>query len=484
MVIGVLIAVPLLVLPFCPEDAQYAPSFIAPSALLFALGIVTALPVWKARTKATAEWQAPLLRGSAPVMFAWTVSILAGAIPFVLSGQLNVLHALFESVSGWSTTGLTIMDVTNVPNIFLFHRAFMQYSGGLGFIIIIGIIVHGRQMATLYNAEGHPDGLMPNLKRTSRTIFFIYNSCLALGSILYVLFGMPPFDAICHAMSAISTAGFTTRAGSIGAFDSLPIELVTIALMLIGASNFAVLLLLVKRRFKRVLKTAEVRTMLVLLAIFVPLVALSLAAQSGLSVGQAIRHAAFSVVAMLSTTGYSAMDYAALPAFALGLLLPLMIIGGSTGSTGGGIKLLRAYILFRVTRDNFKKRLSPAHTVTVARYTRPQGDAPLDNELILDTVEFIAAFFGILVVGTLLLTLTAGCSLFDAMFAFMSAFVTVGLPNAITGPHSGAGTLIVEMVGMLLGRLEIFIVFIGAYSGIRALGGRLFKILKKTGGKT
>lgn len=463
MFIALFIAAPLLVLPFYPNELTQAPAFAVPALIIAAIGFAMACLSREKSEAAPYEWQSPLQKGSLPVLFVWCVAIVCGAIPFVASGLLSPLYALFESVSGWSTTGLTVIDIERLPHIFLFHRALMQFGGGLGFIIIIGIVMQGRQMMSIYNAEGHPSGLMPNLRRTSLAIFLVYISALILGTVLYVLFGMTPFDAICHTMSAISTAGFTTRVSGIAAYNSVAIECVTVLLMLIGSTNFAVLLLLARGKLRRVAKISEVRFALAITAIFIPLITFSLAFHGDFEIFDALRHAVFGVVSASSTTGYATVDFGLWPSFAAGLLVPLAIVGGASGSTAGGIKLQRVYIFARVTKNNISRRLSPARRVRVMRYHRTQGYSIIDNSLILDTMEFVACYIAIIAVGTLLLTLTEGCALTDALFEFSSVFVTVGVSNGLTARASAPG-LVIEMFGMLLGRLEIFIVFIGMYS--------------------
>ena len=474
LLIGLLIAVPLLVVLFYPEEKSYIPAFLAPSAFSAALGLaICFLPKRKETTPA--KWQSPLQRGSLPVMFAWCFAFLAGAVPFVAGGQLNFSLAFFESVSGWTTTGLTVANVTETPHIFLFHRAFMQFCGGLGFIIMIAMLAQGKQNMALYNAEGHPDSLMPSLKKTSRTIFLLYNCFLAAGVLTYCLSGMNLFDAVCHAMSALSTAGFTTQADSIGHYGSLPIEITTVVLMLIGSSNFAILLLLVKGKFRQILRVSEVQFMIVLLLVSVPLVSFSLMREMDMSFGESLAESLFGIVTTFTTSGYSTMNYSLWPPFALGLLMIMMIIGGSAGSTAGGIKLLRAYLLIRIVKENIRNRLSPARLVIKPEYYRVQGKMPVDNTLINDTVGFIACYLAVFIIGTLLLTLTAHCPLFDAMFEFASAFGTVGISNGLTNAGASIGSLFVLIIGMTLGRLEIFIVFIGLYAGIQVLKEKIYK---------
>ena len=465
LLIGILIIIPVLALPFYPDEWIYAASFAAPSLVSIALGFA-ACRVKKTADAASSGWQSSLQKGSLPVLFAWCFGFAAGAAPFFISRKSSLLHAAFESVSGWTTTGLTVMDVTALPRIFLFHRSFMQYCGGLGFILMILLLVGGKQAINLYDAEGHPDRLMPTLKRTVQTIVSIYTGVLALGTLLYSSFGMPPFDAVCHTMSALSTAGFTTQQNSIGQYGSYPIEVITILLMLVGATNFAVLLLFTEFKFRKIIKVSELRFMFGLIAIFTPLIAISLMVDTGMGVGASLRQSLFGIVTVFTTTGYSTMNYAQWPDFAVGMLIVLMIIGGSIGSTAGGIKLGRAYLLLRIAYANIKKRLSSPRRITAQNYNRVHGKAPINGALIADTLSFVFCYIIVFVIGTLLITLTEGCGLYEALFEFASAFGTVGISNGLTNASTSSGTLIIEMIGMVLGRLEVFIVFIGIHAGI------------------
>ncbi len=473
LLIGLLIAFPVIVLPFYPEEIEYLPAFLLPALITFILGIVVCILSPQKEEKST-EWQSNLQRGSLPVLFAWCFSFFIGALPFVFAGELSFILALFESVSGWTTTGLTVADVAAMPHIFLFHRSFMQYCGGLGFIIVIIMLIHGKQSMSLYSAEGHADRLMPSLKKTARAFSSLYLGFLVMGTLAYRIFGMGLFDAVCHTMAALSTAGFSTKANSIGEYGSMPIEIVTVILMLIGATNFAVLFLMVKRKFKQMFRISELRFMLGLVLVFTIFCMIPLMREMHMGFGESFMDSLFGVVTTFSTTGYSTMNYSVWPSFGIGLIMLLMIIGGSTGSTAGGIKLARAYLLIRITRENIVKRISPDRQITSPSYHKVQGKTLIDDAIIKDTLGFIACYAGVFMMGTLLITLTADCSLEAAMYEFASAFGTVGISNGLTNAGTDNGTLIIEMIGMLLGRLEIFIVFIGVYSGFKSLK-HLFK---------
>ena len=468
LLIGLMLLAPLLVLPFYPEDARFAAAFLLPGGASILLGALMCAK----RSAATDSASEAAHRGNLLVLYIWAYGCLMGALPFVLGDRLSFVQGLFEAVSGWTTTGLSVMDVTATPHIFLFYRSFMQFCGGLGFVMIMMAFVQGRMGMYLYSAEGHPDKLMPTLRQTVRAIVLMYLSFLVAGVAAYVVCGMPLFDAILHAMGALSTGGFSNRADSIGAYHSVAIEGVSIFLMLVGTTNFAILLLMVRRRWRDALLCGEVRFLGALLAIFVPLTAISLATGLYLTAGEALRQAQFNIVSALSTTGYATMSYAGWPQAAIGVMILMMLIGGGTGSTAGGIKLSRALILTKCAASQLRSRLSPEHAVRTSYYDRAQGRTAIDHRLLSATAGFVVTYLTVFVAGTLLLTVTSGATLTEAMFEFASSLGTVGLSIGMTGPATNAATLLVEIAGMLLGRLEIFIVFTGVGSALLLLRRR------------
>lgn len=474
ILIGTMTAAPLLLLPFYPEDMEYAVSFLFPALLSIVLGMILCF-MDKSDSSEVMPRHFTMQRSSLTVLFAWGWGILTGAVPFILSHQLSTVQAVFEAVSGFTTTGLSVMDVRITPKIFLFHRSFMQFCGGLGFVMMMVMLVSGKQSMNLFQAEGHPDQLMPNLKKTARTIFTMYFSFLVIGTGAYVLAGMNLFESICHTMCSLSTGGFSTRLGSIGEYHSFAIDIITVVQMLIGTTNFAVLLLLTKRKWHQVFRVSEFRFMFVILIIFVPLTACSLSNGLHISFGEGFRKALFDISSALSTTGYSTMSYADWPGFSVGVLILMMLIGGGIGSTAGGLKMTRVYLMLRVTAANIRKRLSPARRIETPHYMKAQGKTFIDPSLVADTIGFTTCYLFLFIIGTLLITLTEGCDLTAAAFEFSSALGTVGLSFGLTGPTTGPATLIIEMFGMILGRLEIFIVIIGFASVIRMIKSRFQK---------
>ncbi len=468
ILIGLVILTPILLIPFYPADYQYLWSFLLPGSGSILLGLLHSILVGKQHTYTT-DRSSEFHKSSIIVVFAWCWGFLLGAIPFVLAGQLRFVQALFEAVSGFTTTGLSAMDVTKVPPIFLFYRSFMQYCGGLGFVLVMLLLVSGKRSMELFSAEGHPDKLLPALKKTAQAIFAMYVGFLLIGTLTYTLAGMPLFDSINHAMCALSTGGFSTKLNSIGDYHSLAIDLVTIFLMVVGTTNFAVLLLFVKGKWRRFAQVSEMRFFALLLFISVIPCGINLAHTFNWSIWEGFRQALFNTSSALSTTGYSTMAYTDWPQFSLGIMIILMLVGGGIGSTAGGLKLVRVYLLLRFVWIRIKKAWWPPRKVSVDYYYKAQGKTKIDTDLCLDTLGFIACYMVLFFIGSLLITLTANASWTEAMFEFASSIGTVGLSIGLTGPTTNDATLIVEIIGMFIGRLEIFIVLVGVWSGFKML---------------
>ena len=465
ILIGLFVTAPLLILPWYPQEMKYIWEFLIPGGGSALLGLIFCLVKQKHPGPTSVGWKSSVGRSSLTVLFAWSWGVLIGALPFILGKHLTVVQSLFEAVSGWTTTGLSAIDVSKTSPIYLFHRSFMQYCGGLGFIMVMILFISNKHAMNLYSAEGHPDKIMPNIKKTAQASFIIYNVCLVLGSIAYRIAGMTWFDSICHCMCSLSTGGFSTKLRSIGEYDSLSIEIITIVLMLIGTTNFAALILLATGKFKEFFRVSEVRFMFLVLLILIPPTALSLARGLDISFAQGLRKASFDVVSAMSTSGYSTMSYSEWPQFAIGALIVAMVIGGGIGSTAGGVKLSRVYILFRMVGLQIQKKLNPSRSVRSPYYWRATVKEPIDEELQSDTTGFFLTYLILLVVGTFALSLAADCTLTEAMFDMSSSLSTVGLSIGITGPTTCNAALIIEMIGMFLGRLEIFIVLVGMTFG-------------------
>ncbi len=460
VLLGCLMYVPLVVILFQPDQLRYAYAYLIPASASVALGLIVLYFTTPDEDKPQ-NYRAVLARSSWVVLFIWIWGSLVGAAPFALGLHMTFLHALFESVSGWTTVGLSIIDVGATPQIFMFHRCFMQYCGGLGFVLIMVLIISNRDSMNLYDAEGHPDKILPSIRRTAQAIFLVYNICLVVATVAYMLAGLSFFDGLYHAMCGLSTGGFTNKLGSVGDFQSVPVEVITVVLMLVGATNFATLLLFVQGKWRRAFKTTEVRFMLGSLVVVTAVVSADLAIEGGLGLVEGFRQGFFSCVTAMTTTGFSICDFTTWPPAAVGVLIVVMLVGGGFGSTAGGLKLRRAYIMLRVMVQDVRRRVLPSSRVAPMYFTTAQGRNKIDPALVSNTMSMFVMYILVYLIGAIGMCMTSGAPLEGCLFEFASAFSSAGVSVGITSASASNGTLIIEMIGMLLGRLEIVVVFVG-----------------------
>ncbi len=482
ILISILLLAPLAVLPFYVQEIRYADAFVIPAVFSFAFGLSFTVGISKPPKFVTQVlvFMSCMRRGSPQVLFVWCYAFLVGGIPFIIGGQLTPLLSFFESVSGWTTTGLTVADIANMPHIFLFYRSFMQYCGGLGFVVMITMIIRDRRITTLYNAEGHMDMIRPSLKGTAMIISQVYLVWLAIGTLAYRLCGMPLFDSICHVMSALSTAGFSTQVDSINAYHSVPIDIVTMVLMLVGATNFVVVLSLTKWNFRQCIEDTEFAFMLKVTLVSGLIASIGLFVFRSYGIPKALLHGFFGIITTFTTTGYSIDDYANWPALSLSVVAVLMIIGGCAGSTAGGIKMNRTFYLIENMLRYVKRQVQSPLKITTYSYNRNHVYREMNETLISNSSGFLACYMLVLVIGVMVVSASSNCSLGEAAFEFTSALGTVGISNGLTSPSAPAITLIAEMIAMILGRLEIIMVFIGVYglvNDIRAAFAGLIRLM-------
>mgnify|MGYP002514662117 CR=1 FL=1 len=443
---GLLLIAPLFLIPFFQREITYIWNFLIPALVSVVSGaIMCYIPV-----------KNNLLNSSKVVVFSWIYGFFLASIPFYLHGGLTLVQALFEAVSGFTTTGLSVLDVEKVPQTFLFYRSFLQYIGGVGFVMTMLLFIQEKNSVDLYVAEGHPDKLMPNIGKTAKVIILMYGFFLVIGTMAYVVFGMPFFDSLLHTMCALSTGGFSNRMDSIGYYHSISIEIITIVLMLIGTTNFSFLLLLFKGKIKSFCRASEIRFLAGLMLVAIPFMALFLQ-QGGNSVLLSIRLAMFNAFSATSTTGYATCSYNNWPETALAIMILLMLIGGGIGSTAGGIKLGRVCILLKNLLKNIKKKMVPDRIVLLSYYHKGTEKELLENKSVEEAFTYAGSYLIIYIIGTIALTFFAKCTLAEGAFEFASSLGTVGLTIGVTGKNTSAICLLIEMLGMILGRLEIFV---------------------------
>ncbi len=390
---------------------------------------------------------------------SWIIVILFSAWPFTAVLRLPYSRALFESVSGWTTTGLSVVDVTGAGKMILVWRSIIQLAGGAGLAIIMMSAIVGPVGVGISSAEGRSDQLVPHVRQSARLVLIIYGCYALAGAIAYRMAGMSLFDAVNHSFAAVSTGGFSTRAESIGYWNSTAIEAVTLPLMLLGNLSFVTAWLLWRGRLPVVARNGEVRLLVVLIPLSVAAMFLLTSRALYPQFGKSIRVAVFETVTAITTTGFSTISYGNWNAFGLFLLITLMLIGGGTCSTAGGIKQFRVYLLWRMLWWEMKRYFMPRTTVLERPIWEGNRRVFVDDARIRQVMVFIFLYLATYVLGVMILC-ASGFNLVNSLFEFASALGTVGLSVGVTSARMPDSALWSETIAMFLGRLEFIVVIV------------------------
>lgn len=468
MFIGLILLVPLLVL-FGYRSNEYmmdnnmsilsqAECFFIPGLASIVVGFLLFLLIMNKQKAKLQDMEDIIL-----TILVWLLAIVLSAVPFMMTGKFNFTQAIFETTSGYTTTGLSVVDVSKCPHIFLFFRSFMQFIGGVGLVLILTSAISDRSGMGIYMLEGHNDRLLPNLIKSARLIFAIYFLYVFLGIILYCCLGMSFFDALCTSMSALSTGGFSTQAKSIAAYDSIGIEAVTVILMLLGSTNFVIHYFLLRGKFKNAFKHYEFAVLAGMLLILYPIIVATIGMQYN-SAALGFRYGTFEFVSFMTTSGFEAYfgpngtGYIELPPAALFAIIILMCIGGQAGSTSGAMKQSRVGIFFLYIYWSIAK-LGKNSKVITTHYIYKYGEKEkVDQNEIKNSVSFICLYLVILLIGTMVICL-CGYPLDESLFEFASSLGTVGSSVGITSYSANPVVLWTEVIGMFLGRLELMVIF-------------------------
>jgi len=466
VICGLSLLTPLLVLPFWTHEIKYAPDFIIPALVLIVAGMITR---WSTRTKKLEPLDFD--QSGIVVMLTWMIMSVFGGIPFMTIMGMDFTQAVFDSVSGWTTTGLSVMDVEHAPHIILIWRAIQQLLGGAGLAIVMIASLTGINANGLYSAEGKGGLMKPHVIDSARMVMSLYIGYAIVGIIAYVIAGMTVFDAIVHCFAAISTGGFSNYMTSIGHYDSANIEAITIVLMIVGNMNFVTVYYLVQGKLKQIFKNGEVKVMLYTLPLGALTVFLTSAQYIYPTMSKAIRVAIFETVSALTTTGFYTVNYN-VPNWSDGavfVLIVLMLIGGGTCSTAGGIKQYRVYVMFKSVMWQIKRALLPRNAVTENYiWEGSQKDFISDSRLKV-IGNFVALYLFLFFIGSMIIMTQKSpqtgmyYSMREAMFEFASSIGTVGLSIGVSLPDTPKVVLWTETIGMYLGRLEFFVVFSGIW---------------------
>lgn len=398
---------------------------------------------------------------------SWAAVSLLSAIPFVLYGSTSNFHdALFEAVSGLSTTGATILnDIESLPKAVLLWRSMLTAMGGIGIVMFAVALlpflgIGGMQMFQRENSDLN-DKFMPKFHYIAKRIFLVYLFFCALCAVCLYFAGMGWFDAINHAMSTIATAGFSTKNKSILYFDNVKIEVVISVFMLLGALPMTFYIVLLQNKFHQSLRTEQVVSFLKVLFFFIVGTSFCLVFMGVYdNFWTALRYASFNIISVTTSTGLTSVNYLAWGVLFQTLFIIFSFTGGCTGSTAGSVKIFRWQVLWAYLKQSMITAVDPNRVVPVKvkQYT-------MDPGIISSVLVFVMSFFGVIMAVALLLAFT-GLDFATAFSAAVAVVTNVG-PGVVAsiGPDGNYASLSVVakyavMAGMLLGRLEVLTVLV------------------------
>lgn len=400
--------------------------------------------------------------GLLSVGIGWIAMSLVGCLPLWISGEFpKFIDAFFEIVSGFTTTGSSVC-----PNVELLSRAvnywrcFTHWVGGMGVLVFIMVFLPlsggGHNMNILKAESPGPtvSKLVPKMRQTAKILYLIYAALTVLQLLFLICGGMPLFDAINAAFSTAGTGGFSIKADSFNGYSSY-LQIVVTVFMLVFSINFNSYYMMIKGRWKEVL-TAEVKAFLIIVGSAIGLITLNvLCTQTFTSFGEALKHVAFSVASIISTTGFATENFDLWPAFSKTILVLLMFIGSCAGSTGGGIKVSRMLVLFKGTSHELKRKLHPKQVKKITMDGRV-----VEDEVIHGVRAFLIAYIAVFIVSLLVISLE--CQDMTTNFTAVAATMNnIGPGLGFVGPAGNFSfyswwSKLVLIFDMLVGRLEVF----------------------------
>ena len=508
VLIGILTALPLVLLVFYHEETMGWSYFAYPALFDIVLGLFLYFFCICRRKRANFARN----ENNALLILVWIAAVLSGAFPFYLAfldGKMDMTftESFFESASAYSTTGLTcfkdfvdgrfVYDGTEAiyhlvegssfcPRLFCFHRAEMQFVGGVGLVLLLSMVLGNSGGMSLYVGEGHGDRLLPNLRKSATRIFGIYFLYTILGSFGLFFAGMEPYDAVTTSMAALSGGGFSPRSSNIayysgagvgnGVWDAnaLAIQIIVMLLVILSGISFVLHTFLLSGRFKQFFKDGEVRFFFVILLIGCLVSAAGSIYKYGSNylddIGNNIQDSVFYIVGCATTSGFASTSMARMlelgkPLVYVGTVL--MVIGGGAGSCGGGLKQYRVYILLKDLFYRMRYQNSPSRILHPHQTYRYGEEIEIDDATVKEAAQYTVLFLAFFIVSVIILDFLPDLNSEIAAFDVASAMSNTGL-SMVDFVAYGAqypdyyGTLLwVLAIGCLVGRLEIFPLFYG-----------------------
>lgn len=394
------------------------------------------------------------------VALGWIILSLFGALPFVWSGSIpSYVDAVFETVSGFTTTGASILpEVEPLTHCILFWRSFTHWLGGMGVLVFVMAVIPLAGGTSIFLMKAESPGpsvekLVPGAKKTAFILYALYIAITLIEMVILIISRMPVFDSIVLTLGTAGTGGFGIRNDSIGSYTALQQNIITVFMILFGV-NFNAYYLLYRRKWKDALSSSEVRTYLLVIFLATTLIALNIRGMFG-TVSETVRHSSFQVASVITTTGYSTVDFDLWPAFSKTILVLLMFMGACAGSTGGGMKVSRIMILAKTV---IKELDYIVHPRNVRRIT--MDGKKIDHTVVRSVNVFCVAYVLIMAVSTLILSLE-NLDMTTNFTAVIATLNNIGPGLEKVGPAQNFGLFsnlskCVLIFDMLAGRLELF----------------------------
>lgn len=399
--------------------------------------------------------------GFAVVALSWILMSLFGSLPFLFSGAIpSPIDAFFETVSGFSTTGSTILqDIESLPKGILFWRSFTHWIGGMGVLVLTLAVLPTVGASSFHIMKAEATGpstekLVPKLGQTAKILYAIYTVMTTMQVILLLVAKMPLYDALIHAFGSAGTGGFSNRNLSVGAYGNVAIEVIITVFCFLFGINFSLYFQILKGNFRNFFKDEEFRFYLGTVVVSILFITIQLLSKGVFNLGESLRHSSFQVVNTITTTGYSSTDFNLWPSFSKLILLILMFFGASAGSTGGGMKCIRIILLLKAARREVARIIHPR-----AIHTVKSGGKVVDEDILSETKTFFFIHMAIFAVSFLLVSLE-GKDLTSTVTSVIATLSNVGPGLEIVGPTGNFADFsvlskFVFSFCMIAGRLEL-----------------------------
>lgn len=405
------------------------------------------------------------------VTASWFAAALIGAIPFIFTGALGPIDAFFESMSGFTTTGSSVItDIEAQPKSLLFWRSFTQWIGGVGIVVLaVAVLPYlgagGKQLYKTESTGTDPRGITPRIKDTAYMLYKTYLALTLVMTLMLIMAGMSFYDALCHTLTTLSTGGFSTKQASIAAFDSATIEVIIIFFMIVAGTSLSLIYMMFSKDWKTPFKDAEWRTYAAIMGIATLIITANvwmgthysndIPQAEGYSLITSLRITAFQVVTIVTGTGFGTHDYDQWPHLSRMLLFMFMFLGGCAGSTAGGIKMVRIHILAKMAFWRIENTFTPK-TVRAVRI----NDHVIDDDTRKSVNTFFVLYIACFAIGSIFMS-AMGLPFESAMGSVAATLNNIGPGFASVGPTQdfahipGIGKLFLSLC-MVLGRLELF----------------------------